>query len=591
MIIEKPVAPRAPAAADDDLFAEFDASLWAWSVAYLVSSSTTAYTFSCILLYSADAPSVLHSPLAGFVFTSFCCLAASLAVKYGGFQLEWLGTKELSHVFGKQSLTVGALAAGWRAALSISAQRLPFALSETLHLFAAPVLLLLLPFLGIPRPSFAISCGITGLAVVLGFALHNVEVASTGLGYGTTSFVLHALLLGSIKRWKMHCSAKTPGSILTSYASVGSLVALFVLLTIDVVLPRQEDTDWSLEPLLPNQGAISVFLVSATVEHTSMVNLACRADNLLSIAVLVAPKALLAFLLSPIARGALSQYTLVLLALCAAAGFLAHNLYQHFAEGENESDHLPQDHSLRKHRTLPSVVILLAFLPYTLWTVREISLSHYLSLRPSELPFAGYNSLDIVISYYNEPLDELKEQLEYIRSLDNVMDRKPSIIAYVKGEDVSIPDFRAATGIEEVYTLANKGREGDTYLHHILRNYNASQASPADAWQAAISTRRDRNGGYVRPKGLADQTMFLQNHLSWGWVGRPRMKLLTNTTGYLAFGPYLKGMWACILQQLSHLAQWIAAETCWATDTSLKQSAYTPCSPKRLVPHCLLRWS
>ncbi|KAH8918421.1 hypothetical protein BT69DRAFT_1193007, partial [Atractiella rhizophila] len=56
--------------------------------------------------------------------------------------------------------------------------------------------------------------------------------------------------------------------------------------------------------------------------------------------------------------------------------------------------------------------------------------------------------------------------------------------------------------------LPNTGREGGTYLRHILRNYECTTA-------------------------LAPLTLFMQPHLAWAQLSTPKIELITDSTGFL----------------------------------------------------------
>ena len=57
---------------------------------------------------------------------------------------------------------------------------------------------------------------------------------------------------------------------------------------------------------------------------------------------------------------------------------------------------------------------------------------------------------------------------------------------------------------------------------------------PRTRWQQHIARR------YSNPRApLARQTFFLQPHLAWDWVAKPRLKEVHADTGFISFGPYL----------------------------------------------------
>lgn len=70
--------------------------------------------------------------------------------------------------------------------------------------------------------------------------------------------------------------------------------------------------------------------------------------------------------------------------------------------------------------------------------------------------------IDLVIARYNENLEWFKNiKLQYFRT----------VFIYNKGSDIQNSDFLSNSKIK-IIKLDNVGREGHTYLHHIIENYN-----------------------------------------------------------------------------------------------------------------------
>lgn len=140
--------------------------------------------------------------------------------------------------------------------------------------------------------------------------------------------------------------------------------------------------------------------------------------------------------------------------------------------------------------------VYISFIPLLAWLVRGCLSST--SLTPwitQQDPLAEGRSLDVVISYFDEPMDgfhnlknEISSRLQY-RSLDI------NWILYLKNNVTDIETLQRDTGIQKIIRLPNTGREGGTYLKHILLNYNAT-INP--------STQTDEY------RGLADKTLFVQ---------------------------------------------------------------------------------
>ncbi|KAJ9120035.1 hypothetical protein QFC22_002932 [Naganishia vaughanmartiniae] len=145
-----------------------------------------------------------------------------------------------------------------------------------------------------------------------------------------------------------------------------------------------------------------------------------------------------------------------------------------------------------------------------------------------EVGVKGYGWLreadyDIVIAYYDEDVAILRNTIETVKSEIRAY-HTTKVIVYAKGptytsgggDREAMHKLRKEVGADEVVALKNVGREGETYLNHITRHYD-SLTSP-----------------------LGRQTLFIQPHLAWDWLFLPRMeKVLTDTTGFVSFGPYL----------------------------------------------------
>lgn len=142
-------------------------------------------------------------------------------------------------------------------------------------------------------------------------------------------------------------------------------------------------------------------------------------------------------------------------------------------------------------------------------------------------PGRAPGSLDLVFSYYNEPLDGLASVVGYVRSVLPIAVQHPRVIVYVKHPASDLVAVQRASGADEVVRLDNVGREGGTYLAHILRHYNGTAPSPGLLASPAVA-------------GLADHTLFMQPDISWHWIAKPRMELYDPLrTGFLSLGPYL----------------------------------------------------
>lgn len=136
-------------------------------------------------------------------------------------------------------------------------------------------------------------------------------------------------------------------------------------------------------------------------------------------------------------------------------------------------------------------------------------------------------SVDIVISSYDEPAENVKAHINKLKEYWWIGGNEPRVIIYLKG-NISLPDpeqYRKQVGADVAIHLDNKGREAGTFLQHIVDNYNASL---------------DTSASTAYRTGFADHTLFMQHHLAWDWIARERLWLFKPNTGYLHFAPYVK---------------------------------------------------
>ncbi|KAK6524362.1 hypothetical protein TWF281_011270 [Arthrobotrys megalospora] len=119
-------------------------------------------------------------------------------------------------------------------------------------------------------------------------------------------------------------------------------------------------------------------------------------------------------------------------------------------------------------------------------------------------------SMDIVISYYKEDLNGVKSFIDQVNAIPQVQKLQPNIIIYSKNNRSDISEIKARTGANEVTILPNEGREGGTYLRHII-----------DRWDS-----------------LANHTLFIQaepHSRSWA-INRLRLYFDPTRTGMLDLG-------------------------------------------------------
>ncbi|GAA5903413.1 hypothetical protein JCM8208_001913 [Rhodotorula glutinis] len=186
----------------------------------------------------------------------------------------------------------------------------------------------------------------------------------------------------------------------------------------------------------------------------------------------------------------------------------------------------------------PSTRILLLF-P----AVLSLLSASFLALAPSP-------TLDIVIAHHSRPPSAVAHHLAAVQLAPHVRKSRVRIYLYEKGDWTDQELWRGLSGVmdprrDEVVRLPNVGREGGTYLEHVVRHYNASLSSSSPRGGGPWSSRAARvgRGGEERVRPFADTTLFLQDHLAWPGVAGPRLRhTLSSRTGFLSLGPYLSNL-------------------------------------------------
>jgi hypothetical protein len=116
---------------------------------------------------------------------------------------------------------------------------------------------------------------------------------------------------------------------------------------------------------------------------------------------------------------------------------------------------------------------------------------------------------DIVVSMYEEDPGSVKKMLDAIKATTTIQSLKPRVIIYTKKSDQNLNHLKLSTGADIVERLENLGREGGTYLWHILNKWDE----------------------------LAKQTMFIQAHAHNMRELIPRIEsYLVPETGMLSLG-------------------------------------------------------
>ena len=84
----------------------------------------------------------------------------------------------------------------------------------------------------------------------------------------------------------------------------------------------------------------------------------------------------------------------------------------------------------------------------------------------------SYRQFDIVLSYYKEDLSFVARFIRYLRNVSTIEHRHPRVIVYNKNPQMNSSHLRQTLLADLVIPLPNYGREGATYLTHIINNYH-----------------------------------------------------------------------------------------------------------------------
>ena len=129
-----------------------------------------------------------------------------------------------------------------------------------------------------------------------------------------------------------------------------------------------------------------------------------------------------------------------------------------------------------------------------------------------DLDYAPKAQVEVVISMYKEPIEEVSSLISTLKQMPNMPD--PRVHIYIKDIDANLDEIKEGTGADKVTPLPNIGREGETYLKHILGNWDTLAAQTVFL-QADVHNPRElyrRIHDYFVPERTG--------MLSLGWSGR-----------------------------------------------------------------------
>jgi hypothetical protein len=79
---------------------------------------------------------------------------------------------------------------------------------------------------------------------------------------------------------------------------------------------------------------------------------------------------------------------------------------------------------------------------------------------------------DVVLSYFTEDVNYVARYIRYLRDVLTLKNVTLRIIVYNKNAKANLTYLKEVLKADTVILLDNVGREGATFLHHIIENYN-----------------------------------------------------------------------------------------------------------------------
>jgi hypothetical protein len=208
--------------------------------------------------------------------------------------------------------------------------------------------------------------------------------------------------------------------------------------------------------------------------------------------------------------------------------------------------------------TLGIVSAMVLLFSFSLSFLASISINSFPPGLPTslDLQYKPDSKFDIVVSMYHEDPASVKHMLQNMKATTYLKTVQPNIIIYTKDPKADLTQLKQATGAHTVHRLENLGREGATYLWHIINRWDS----------------------------LAEKTMFIQAHAHNMRELIPRINTyLVPQTGMLSLG--FTGV-TCSCTSCSDRWGW---EDTWNVVPTLFERIYnTPCTPS--TPEILLSY-
>ena len=120
--------------------------------------------------------------------------------------------------------------------------------------------------------------------------------------------------------------------------------------------------------------------------------------------------------------------------------------------------------------------------------------------------------LHLVIAHYNEEPFWMRRWIDSVRSISYMQELGIKVIIYTKGPQTDLVALKETTAADEVFQLPNVGREGSTYLHHLLKIYD--DPPPFTMFTQAIIKKGQYLSGEIEDEHVAELKDWLYDKLS-----------------------------------------------------------------------------
>ncbi|KAF1973452.1 hypothetical protein BU23DRAFT_130917 [Bimuria novae-zelandiae CBS 107.79] len=176
-----------------------------------------------------------------------------------------------------------------------------------------------------------------------------------------------------------------------------------------------------------------------------------------------------------------------------------------------------------------------------------------------DLNYTPQTDVEFVISMYKEPINQVAHLISTLKKMPNMPD--PQIHIYIKDIDTNLEEIQQGTGAHKVTPLPNIGREGETYLKHILGSWD-TLAKQTVFLQADVHNPREFYPR-IRDYFVPDRTGML----SLGWSGQvcncencgDRFNMWDNTHLFPEISNRINNATKCDKVLLSYKGQFIAS--------------------------------